>query len=198
VHVAHKELAPAVVDDTIRWLKSVGSATAVLAGLPLGADANLAAWRAGFASLNDIGAQLDECDIRFAYHTQNDVWQKLDGVLLAEEMFRIVDPDACKIELDPSGSLIHGTDWIRVVRSNPGRYLAMHLRDGARPLERVPYLPALPLGEGTVDWDAALDAAGEAGIPRYILEMEVEPKHDVFVALETSLDFLEAMQKTKQ
>jgi sugar phosphate isomerase/epimerase len=197
-HVAHKELASGSINDTVRWVEGTGSSTVVLAGLPQRPESSLADWHKAFASLNDIGTHLRERGIRFAYHTQIDVWQVLGGTLLADELFRIVDPGLCLFELDPSGALVHGTDWMSVVRAHPDRYLAMHLRDGSRPSERVPYLPALPLGEGEVNWDAALDAAIGAGIDTYLLEMEVDADRDVFDALRSSLDFLETMQGNSQ
>lgn len=197
-HVTQKELAPGAIDDTVRWVEGTGNSTVVLAGLPQTPESSLADWHSAFASLNDFGIALKRRGIGFAYHTQNDVWQMLEGVLLADELFRIVDPDLCLVELDPSGSLVCGADWESVVNANPNRYLAMHLRDGGRPSERVPYLPALPLGEGDVDWGVALNAATGAGINTYLLEMEVDADRDVFDALQTSLDFLGTMQGNTQ
>jgi len=195
VHITSRELAPGNLGETIDWIKGVGGPTAVLSGLPENAESGLAAWRSAFASLNEHGRRLREKGMDFAYHTQIDLWRKVDGVLLADELFRLVDPDLCRVELDPSGALIHGTDWTSVVRSNPGRFFAMHLRDGQRPPAEVPYLPALPLGEGDVDWKSSLDAANAAAIPHYILEMEVEQDRDVFAALRTSLNFLNSIER---
>lgn len=191
-HISWEELMPDRLDATVDWLKGVGSPVAVLATLPVPADADLQAWRTAFHSLNAKGTRLAEQGVEFAFHTQNDVWRRIGGRLLADEMFRAVDPALCRIELDPSGALVHGSDWAAAVRMNPGRYFAMHLRDGRRPPEEVPYLPALPLGEGDMDWRPAIATAFDADIPLYILEMEVEAGHDVFAALQTSLDFLEA------
>jgi sugar phosphate isomerase/epimerase len=190
-HFMHKELFPHNLGAAIHWAQSVGSQAIVLAGLPMAAGAGLQEWQAAFRSLNAIGHEMNKQGIKFAYHTQNEVWRTIDDVLLADEMFRLVEPAVCLIELDPSGALVYGTDWMAPVRTNPDRFLAMHLRDGARPPDHVPYLPALPLGAGDVDWAAALQTASDANISEHYLEMEVGPEFSVFDALRSSLDFLQ-------
>lgn len=192
-HFAAKELTGDELGTAVRWARDIGSPAIVLDGLRQAADADAAAWRAAFESLNDIGRRVTDHGLAFAYHTQNDVWRTIAGTLLADELFRIVDPALCRIELDPSGALVFGADWASPVRENPGQFFAMHLRDGSRPGHEVPYLPALPLGEGDVDWPRALDAAVAADIPLYILEMEVDAGGDPFPALESSLAFLEGL-----
>jgi sugar phosphate isomerase/epimerase len=189
-HFALKELVPEQIDASIRWAKQAGSPAIVLAGLQPGPNADLPVWREAFRSLNTIGQRVRDAGLQFAYHTQNDVWRELDGTLIAAELFQVVDPKLCLIELDPSGALVYGTDWTMTVRQNRGAFFAMHLRDGKRPLEHVPYLPAMSVGAGEEAWDTALDAAFAAGISQYILEMEIEPGEDVFAALQSSIDFL--------
>jgi sugar phosphate isomerase/epimerase len=192
-HFAAKELAGDELEAAIRWARDINSPAIVLGGLRQAADADGASWRAAFESLNEIGRRVADHGLDFAYHTQNDVWCTVGGTLLAEELFRIVDPELCHIELDPSGALVFGVDWTASVRQNPGRFFAMHLRDGSRPDHEVRYLPALPLGEGDVDWRQAIDAAVAAEIPLYILEMEVDADRDPFDALLSSLGFLESL-----
>lgn len=190
-HCMHRDLADERLEQTIAWARDVRSPAIVLAGFP--PSTNLEVWRANFERLNATGQRMAGEGFTFAYHTQNDVWQSLGGALLANEMFRIVNPECCRIELDPSGSLVHGSDWTKCVLQHPNRYLSFHLRDGRRPLAPVPYLPALPLGDGDMDWRQTLDVAAAAGMPYYLLEMEVEDPHRVFPALQSSLVHLESL-----
>lgn len=189
-HVTAAELEPDLLHDTLQWVEGVGCDTVVLAGFPIGASADLAEWRGWFERLNRIGEQLGDAGFLFAYHTQHDVWRSPGGSLVADEMLRVLDPARCLVELDASGALVYGADWMPTVCANPDRFFAMHLRDGRKPPTEVPWLPALPLGQGEVDWHEALDAAATASIPRYILEMEVGPGSDAFAALQTSIDYL--------
>jgi sugar phosphate isomerase/epimerase len=191
-HVTHAELAANKFDPTINWVRDVGCRVIVLAALPVPPEPTLPAWQDAFASLNLIGAEIAARGMEFAYHTQNDVWQTIDDTLLADELFRQVDANVCRIELDPSGAIVSGADWQAVVSRNRGRFFAMHLRDGRQPPEKVPYLPALPLGEGEIDWQSAIQNSSAAGISDYYLEMEVDQEHDVFGALDDSLAHLVA------
>lgn len=192
-HVMARELTADRLDATIAWTRGVGIPAVVLAGFPGADKASVETWRSNFESLNETGRRFAAAGIRFAYHTQNDVWNRVDGELIADELFRIVDPALCAIELDPSGTLVYGTDWTTPVLQHPGRYLAIHLRDGKRPPAHVPYLPALALGEGDMDWPRTLDVAREAAVPHYLLEMEIAAPQNPFEALRTSLEFLESI-----
>jgi sugar phosphate isomerase/epimerase len=192
-HCMHRDLAPDRLDATIAWVRAVGSPAIVLAGFPAAADADLDTWRANFAWLNGCGRRLADDGLGFAYHTQAELWQDMGDALLANEFFRLVNPARCAMELDPSGSIVHNSDWSRPVLQHPNRYLAFHLRDGRRPDRPVPYLPALPLGDGDTDWPRTVEVALEAGIREFLLEMEVEDPQQVFPAIESSLDYLESL-----
>ena len=192
-HVTAAELEPGRLDETLRWAEGVGTDTLVLAGLARPGGDDLLAWRSAFQELNALGARLSGAGFRFAYHTQIDIWRSIDGCWLARELLETIDPQVCRVELDPSGSLVHGTDWMSLVPDFHGLFFALHLRDGIRPPQPVPYLPAVPLGEGDEDWPAAIRAATDAGIRTAFLEMEVEAGRDVFRALRSSLDHLRSI-----
>jgi sugar phosphate isomerase/epimerase len=165
----------------------------VLAGVREAGGAGGDAWRRTIDDLNKLGARLADQGLGFCYHTQNDVWRPVAGKLPAADLLERIDPGYCTIELDPSGALVTGADWKSLVREHPGRFFSMHLRDGIRPGQDVPYLPAVPLGAGDEDWPSAFEAAKLAGISRYLLEMEVETGHDVFEALHISLAYMETL-----
>ena len=196
-HVASAELAAGAIDATIDWSNEVGCRVVVLSSLPTPADPSLPSWQEAFASLNSLGEIFAASGLQFAYHTQPEIWQTIDGRLLADELMERVDDSLCRIEIDPSGAIVSGAIWQDVVRCNPGRFLAMHLRDGKQPREPVQYLPALPLGAGDVDWDLAVQVAIDAGISDYFLEMEVDSGYDVFRALDDSLECLSALGLVK-
>lgn len=191
-HVTHEELSANHIDSTIQWAKGIGAPVIVLAGMPGVSGTDLESSRAAFSKLNDYGIRLRDNGFDFAYHTQNEVWKRTDGELLADLLFDETNPENCLIELDPSGALVYGTDWTALVRENRGRFFAMHLRDGKRPGREVPYLPAVPLGSGDENWPAAIAAACNADISTFILEMELESGRDVFGALQESQKFLDS------
>jgi sugar phosphate isomerase/epimerase len=189
-HFMATELTPGNIDTSITWAHEVGSPAVVLAGFAFQGEPSLADWQASISNLNNIGERLANDNLRFAYHTQNNAWSRAEGISVFDEILRLVDPNLCSLELDPSGTLVYDTPWTETVRQLSGRFLSMHLRDGKRPSAHVPYLPALALGEGDMDWNASLGAATDARVPYYLLEMEVEAPRSAFEAIETSLDWL--------
>jgi len=191
-HFFPPELTGEAIDTAVRWAKGFGSPTVVAAASPLVANSPLAEWRSVFEGLNRTGRRLREEGLNFAYHTQNDAWDTVDGVYLFDELLNLTDPELCAIELDLSGALVYPAEPLAAIRANPGRFLALHLRDGKRPESPVPWLPALALGEGDMDWPQTLAAAQQALVPYYLLEMEVEPSRSAFEAIEKSLGWLEA------
>lgn len=195
-HFVEDEFHEDALGRLLDWALGVKSPIVVVPGIRMPEQPRLADWQAAADRLNEIGNRLREHGLRFAYHTQNSVWENLGGVLAFEALAERLEPELCQIELDPSGSLVYGTGWQELVREMPGRFVSMHLRDGEAPDRIVPYLPALPLGEGAVDWKSALAAASAAGVPYYLLEMEIERGGDVFGALETSLNYLPTVTPT--
>lgn len=189
-HVTYEELSAEHIESTMQWAEAVDAPVIVLSGLPGLSAVDPESARRLFIELNDLGTRLSGNGFDFAYHTQNDVWKGVGDGLLAHLMFDEVDPECCRIELDPSGALVHGTDWTSLVRENRGRFFAMHLRDGKRPEREVPYLPAVPLGSGDENWATALAAASDAEISTFLLEMELDRDGDVFGAIRESRDFL--------
>lgn len=191
-HFTAQELNEQNIAASIQWAHGVGSPAVVLAGLPLSARSPLADWQTAFDTLNHTGLRLREEGLRFAYHTQNDVWASADGALLFEELVRLTDFDLCALELDLSGTLAHGAAWAEPVLGAAGHVLALHLRDGKRPPTPSPWLPALALGEGDMELGAMIGMACRMAVPHYLLEMEVAPPRDVFEALQTSMEWLKA------
>jgi sugar phosphate isomerase/epimerase len=191
-HFTFEDLAADKLDDSIGWSLDIGSPSIILAGVPRPDGADIGWWRSRFGWLNETGRKINAAGLSFAYHTQNDVWQVMDGALLANEMFRVVNPNCCSIELDPSGALAYRSDWAEPVLQHPNRYFAFHLRDGRVPEQAVPYLPAVPLGKGDIDIRRAVEVARKAGIGLYLLEMEVENPDTAFDALEESVHYLDS------
>jgi len=190
-HFSPPELTDDAIDASIRWARGVGTPAVVLSGLPLVASSPLADWQSAFAALNRTGRRLREAGLGFAYHLQNDAWATVEAVPLFDELLRLTDPELCAIELDLSGALVYPAEPVPAMRANPGRFPALHLRDGKRPASPLPWLPSLALGEGDMDWTETIAAAQQAEVPYYLLEMEVEPPRDVFEAIETSLAWFE-------
>jgi sugar phosphate isomerase/epimerase len=192
VMVSADELTTANTGSTIEWVHDTGATRLVLTALPSPDPANLRDWTAAFANLNVLGARMQRSGLRFAFHPQPSLWSELDGARLADVLLDTIDPDQCKIEFDPSGAIIYGTNAASYLRKRPGAFFAMHLRDGMQPPSPVFYLPSEPLGCRYIDWPSLLDAAAQTGIEWYFLEMEVADQATTWPAIVESLQFLKS------
>lgn len=189
-HVTAKELAEPHRRSTLDWAAEIGIKTIVLSSLPPQDGDGIDGRVAQFKSLNGIGRRLGDEGFRFALHTQADLWKPAGPTCAADELPHLIDPAFCKLQFDPSGAIIHGIDPAAYIASHPEHIFALHLRDGVAPSEPMIYLPALPLGEGSVDWRTLLEAAAASAAEFYFLEMEVDRPADPIAAIDISLQFL--------
>jgi hypothetical protein len=154
------------------------------------AGSTLEQWRATLARANTRRTPRARGPIRA---TQPDLWASVEGRRPVELLREEVDPALVRLEYDPSGAIMHGIDPASFLADWHGAIHAVHLRDGYSTPDPVPYLPALPLGRGSVDWDAFLRASRTAAVEWYFLEMEVADPTAVVGALSSSLEQLAAL-----
>jgi sugar phosphate isomerase/epimerase len=192
VMVSPGELTAANMDSTIEWVRDTGATRLVLTALPSPERGSLHDWTAAFANLNVLGSRMQRSGLGFAFHPQPSLWAELDGARLADLLLDTIDPDQCRIEFDPSGAIIYGSDPASYLRKRPGAFFAMHLRDGMQPPSPVFYLPSEPLGCRYIDWPSLLDAAAQTRIEWYFLEMEVADQATTWTAIVESLQFLKS------
>lgn len=188
VMVNESDLAPDRVVATLEWVAGIGAATVILTALRSPANSTLATWR---ATLDRCAMHADVCrrhGLAFGLHTQPDLWNAVDGQRPLDLMPMTIGNGDITLEYDPTGALLTGADPAEIFELWAGPVHAVHLRDGRRPEKPMPYLPALPLGEGSTDWPRFLSAADGRKPSWYFLEMEVARQEDVVVALRSSLD----------
>ncbi len=189
-HISWREVQDEHFEATVDWLKGVGTQRAIVASIPMPANARFEQWRAAFERLNEIGMRFRESGLDFGYHTQANLWQMCDGACPADSLLEVIDPRRCLIEFDPTGTLIYGMDPAAYLRGQPDGFYALHLRDGRRPEHAVPHLYAEPLGKGEIDFQALLNAAAATSMQWHFLEMEMASSEAVMAAIQTSLRYL--------
>jgi sugar phosphate isomerase/epimerase len=190
-HISWREAQDEHFDATVAWLRGVGTQRAILASIPIPANASFEQWRAALERLNEIGMRFRESGLDFGYHTQANLWQMCDGARPADSLLEIIDPRCCLIEFDPTGTLIYGMDPAAYLRGRPDGFYALHLRDGRCPEHVVPHLYAQPLGEGEIDFRALLKAAAATSMQWHFLEMEMASPEAVMAAIQASLRYLQ-------
>ena len=184
------ELAPARIDVALDWIAGVGADTVALTAFSLPKGATVPDWQAALASANAHAERCRNRGLQFVLHTQPELWATVEGRSAIEFLPGLLDSSLVSLEYDPSGPVMHRADPLRLFDDWRGEFHAVHLRDARAPLEPVPYLPALPLGLGTIDWIAFLHASRRAAVGWYFMEMEVAEAAQTLDALECSLAYL--------
>jgi sugar phosphate isomerase/epimerase len=188
------ELEDQRVNASIEWAAEVGVTYMTIGPAISNADKTMDEWKQTFDILNRYGECLRKAGRRLGYHPQAEVWKEVDGVLAFDEMLRKVDPENCQYELDVSTSHVSGIDAGGYMTNHPGRFFAVHLRDLKVPRRPTPYIFALPLGQGEVDWVKVLRGAKRGAVGNYIVEMVVEPPADPMEALRISTEYLRSLK----
>ncbi|TME91935.1 MAG: sugar phosphate isomerase/epimerase [Chloroflexi bacterium] len=107
--------------------------------------------------------------LRFAYHNHDFEFAPLGntGGTIFDALLT-TDPSVVDLELDVFWAAYAGRDPLALIREHRDRIRLLHLKDIAP--GQTP--PDVPVGRGTLDWDAILDAGGGAGVRWYIVEQD--------------------------
>jgi sugar phosphate isomerase/epimerase len=181
-------------NETLDWARGIGIDTMVYAGGELPRQPTVDDMRRHFDLLNETGARVRTEGMRMAIHSDADFWRSAGDRTVADYFVEHVEPSHCAIQLDFGSVVQAGVEGAQIVERYGDRIESIHLRDGKPPIDPEAYLPALPLGEGDVDWRAVMAAARRVGIHRYIVEMQLRPLVGMLDALRTSVDYLKALQ----
>lgn len=192
-HFTPAELTADALPRTAEWASAIGVRTMVLAGNELPRGATRDDVRRHADMLTAIGTRVRAAGFALAIHTDHHLWQPVDGRPAADGVLALVAPELVSLQLDFASVVQAGADGADLVARYGSRIHSLHLRDARTPADPNAYLPALPLGEGQVDWRAVLIAARRANIRRYIVEMQLRPLFGVFDACKQSLDYLRAL-----
>lgn len=179
------------ISETLEWTEALGLTYLVVTDFQPVAEA----LQRTFGLLNEYGERVRKSGFRLAVHTSPGLWKSYGGELVFAKMLREVASENCVYQLDLSSTLMAGVDAGECLKSHPDRFFSIHLRNGKRPSEPVPYLPALPLGQGEIVFEAVLAAAKAAGVVSYIVEMTVMPMTDTIPAYERSAEFIRSFNR---
>jgi sugar phosphate isomerase/epimerase len=149
-------------------------------------------WRASPADvsrlcerLNALGELCRAEGIRLGYHNHGDEFLRIDGTTAWEILVQETSPELVDLELDLYWAAYAGVDPAEVLRRDRNRVRLVHAKDMARDGDHD-----APVGEGRLDWDGILDAAGDE-VRWYIVEQD-DPG-DAFPAVERALRNLRSL-----
>lgn len=161
-------------------------------GLAMTADQ----WKAEAELLNTAGAALKAEGLRVGYHNHNVEFAPGPGgrtgldILLQE-----TDPALVTFEMDAGWVAAAGLDPVDLLRSHPGRFELMHVKDiraSTKPNFALHQDPA-EVGSGSMNWRRILPAAYAAGVRRFFVEQEPPFARDRLESVAISFRYLDAL-----
>lgn len=143
-------------------------------------------WKWDFDQFNKLGEKTKAAGMQFGYHNHNREFQKLDGVLIYDELLRLTDPKLVTMEMDCGWVVAAGYKPVDYLTKFPHRYSLLHVKD----MTAGPNPHSTELGHGVIDYKEIFAAAGN--VQHYFYEQE-EFDMPAMEAIKVSADYLKAL-----
>jgi sugar phosphate isomerase/epimerase len=131
-------------------------------------EAKMSDWHKAIDELNEIGAKTKKAGIQTGFHNHHMEFEKIDGVLIYDELMDRFDPDLVKMQFQVAVISI-GYKAAHYFNKYPGRFISAHLADWSKTTDKQ-----VPIGQGEVDWKELFAAAEKCGVKNYFVEMDPE------------------------
>jgi sugar phosphate isomerase/epimerase len=156
------------IDERIAFAKGLGLKYMVCSSFGIKPDAPMDAWRKAATDLNEIGAKVKKAGMQAAFHNHNFEFQKIDGVLIYDELMKAFDPKLVKMQFQVAVVSI-GFQAADYLEKYPGRFCSLHLADWAAAEKKQ-----AAVGQGSVDWKKLFSVAKKGGVKNYFVEMNLD------------------------
>jgi sugar phosphate isomerase/epimerase len=156
------------LDERITHAKDLGLNQMILSTFSLPRNATLDDWKRNADELNKMGEKALGAGIQLGFHNHDFEFQKLDGVLIYDELLKVFDPKLVKLQFQVAVISL-GYEAEKYFTQHPGRFISLHLID---------WLPSekkqVAVGEGELDMKKLFTAAKTGGIQNYFVEMPLD------------------------
>jgi sugar phosphate isomerase/epimerase len=191
-HFWAKNLADDTFSAAMDWAHGMQLNYIVLTSLP--APKTEDDWKANYELMNRLGERIYKDGLRMAYHTDADALMAVNGKIPFDEMTRMMPAETLQHEFDCSAFISAGVDPVEYLKRYPGRFYALHLRDGVKPDTPGKYVNAIPFGTGVLDVKQVLAESRKAKVQRYIVEMQVRPLSGALEAYKSGYSYLRTIE----
>ena len=168
------------LDDRIDFAKQLGMSQMICSSFWLPKNATMSDWLKACDQLNEIGTKTKKAGLQMGYHNHHMEFEKIDGVLIYDELMKQLDPDLVKMQFQVAVISI-GYKASTYFLKYPKRFVSAHLADWSSAENKQ-----VPVGQGVVDWKEFYDTAGKAGVKNFFVEMDMDkfkPSADYIKAL---------------
>ena len=156
------------LEQRIEWAAESGQKQMICSSFWLPKDAIMSDWHKAIDELNEIGAKTKRAGIQMGFHNHHMEFEKLDGVLIYDELMDRFDPELIKMQFQVAVINI-GYKASYYFDKFPGRFISAHLADWSEEAKKQ-----VPVGQGIVDWKELFEAGEKCGVKNYFVEMDPE------------------------
>jgi sugar phosphate isomerase/epimerase len=169
------------LDERVAFAKELGLKQMILASFGLRREATMSDWMKACDDLNKAGEQTLKAGIQTGFHNHAGEFEKIDGVLIYDQMLGRLDPKLVKMQFQVS-VINMGFEAAAYMSKYPGRFISLHLQDWSATEKRQ-----APVGKGIVEWQKLFATAKKGGVKNYFVELPMD-------MLKPSYDFLKALK----
>jgi sugar phosphate isomerase/epimerase len=169
------------LEERIAFAKELGLKQMILASLGMRREATMSDWMKGCDDLNKIGEQTLKAGLQTGFHNHAGEFEKIDGVLIYDQMLGKLDPKLVKMQFQVS-VINMGFAAADYMNKYPGRFISLHLQDWSTAEKKQ-----VPVGKGIVEWQKLFAAAKKRGVKNYFVELPMEQ-------LEPSFQYLKQLK----
>jgi len=151
---------------SLAYAKELGLRQVIISsfGLPR-QGATMDAWRGAADESNKMGVEAQKAGLQLGFHNHAMEFEKIDGVLIYDELMKTLDPKLVKMQFQVS-VISQGYKAADFFKKYPGRFISIHLQDWV-PGQRG----SVAIGKGQVDWKELFTAAKAGGVKNYFVEV---------------------------
>ena len=173
-----------------------------LPALPPEYRKNLDDYKKSADQFNKVGEQAKRVGLKFAYHNHGYGLNEIEGQIPLKLILERTDPKLVFFEMDLFWTVAGGADPIEYLKSYPGRYHLMHVKnmkekkrfsgdggDSNQWIELFPYMATA--GEGVLDLKSIIEQAKKSGVTHFFVEQDMVANPEV--ELKKSLNYLKAL-----
>ncbi|MFY0654563.1 MAG: sugar phosphate isomerase/epimerase [Cyclobacteriaceae bacterium] len=137
-------------------------------------------------NLNAVGELFKNTGIKFCYHNHDFEFETVNDEVALDVMIRETDPELVSFEADLYWIKKGGYDPMEYLKKFPGRFSLYHVKDAK------PDLSQTTVGEGTLDFEALINAKDMVGMDYYFVEDE--RTDDPFGNLQKAFDHMNTLE----
>jgi sugar phosphate isomerase/epimerase len=167
------------LDDRIQFAADSGQKQMILSSFWLPEKATMDDWRKAADELNKMGEKTKSAGIQMGFHNHHMEFEKIDGVLIYDELLKVFDPELVKLQFQVAVINI-GYKASDYFTRYPGRFISAHLADWSDVEKKE-----APIGKGIVDWKEFFAALDKGGVKNIFVEMDLNTFKDSAVYLKS-------------